>query len=67
LQQVAKELAMLPGEQREAITLHLQGGMRFREIARFQHVPLKTAISRYRCGLQKMRSLLNGKVTECDR
>ena len=66
LQQVAGALAMLPCEQREAITLHLQGGMRFREIARYQHVPLKTAISRYRCGLQKMRSLLNGEVTECD-
>jgi RNA polymerase sigma-70 factor (ECF subfamily) len=67
LRQVAGALATLPCEQREAITLHLQAGMRFREIAQFQHVPLKTAISRYRCGLQKMRSLLNGEVTECDR
>lgn len=67
LQQVAGALATLPCEQREAITLHLQAGMRFREIAQFQHVPLKTAISRYRCGLQKIRSLLNGEVTECDR
>lgn len=67
LQQVAEAMALLPGEQREAITLRLQGGMKFREIARFQSVPLKTALSRYRCGLTKMRSLLDGEVEECDR
>ena len=67
LRQVASALALLPHEQREAITLHLQGGLRFREIAEFQHVPLKTALSRYYGGLQKLRALLNGEVTECDR
>jgi len=67
LRQVAGALAVLPSEQREAITLHLQGGLKFREIAAFQHVPLKTALSRYRGGLLKLRALLNGKVTECDR
>jgi RNA polymerase sigma-70 factor (ECF subfamily) len=66
LRQMAGALALLPGEQREAITLHLQGGMRFREVAEFQHVPLKTALSRYRCGLLKLRSALNGEVTKCD-
>ncbi|MCL5280426.1 MAG: RNA polymerase sigma factor [Planctomycetes bacterium] len=67
LRQIAGALALLPGEQREAITLHLQGGMKFREIAEFQHVPLKTALSRYRGGLLKLRSLLNSEVSECDR
>lgn len=67
LRQMADALALLPGEQREAITLHLQGGMKFREIAEFQHVPLKTALSRYRGGLLKLRSLLNSEVPECDR
>jgi RNA polymerase sigma-70 factor (ECF subfamily) len=67
LRQVAGALALVPGEQREAITLHLQGGMKFREIAEFQHVPLKTALSRYRGGLLKLRSLLNSEVSECDR
>jgi len=59
LKQIAGGLALLPYEQREVITLHLQGGMKFREIAEFQHVPLKTALSRYRGGLLKLRALLN--------
>jgi RNA polymerase sigma-70 factor (ECF subfamily) len=67
LRQMAAALALLPDEQREAITLHLQGGLKFREIAAFQHVPLKTALSRYRGGLLKLRSLLNSEVSECDR
>jgi RNA polymerase sigma-70 factor (ECF subfamily) len=59
LKQIADALALVPYEQREAITLHLQCGMKFREIAEFQHVPLKTALSRYRGGLLKLRALLN--------
>ena len=66
LQQIAEALAQLPAEQREAVTLHLQGGMKFREIAAFQSVPLKTALSRYRCGLGKLRALLDGEVSQCD-
>lgn len=66
LKRIAEALALLPCEQREAVTLHLQGGMRFREIGEFQCVPLKTALSRYRCGLEKLRSLLNEETRECD-
>jgi RNA polymerase sigma-70 factor (ECF subfamily) len=64
LQQLSNALAKLPYNQREAITLHLQAGMKFREIAEFQEVPAKTAQSRYRCGLDKLRSLLNSEVTK---
>ncbi len=67
LRRVARAMALLPREQREAVTLHLQGGMKFREVAEFQHVPLKTALSRYQGGLQKLRVSLNGEVTRCDR
>jgi len=66
LRQMAGALALLSDEQREAITLHLQAGMKFREIAEFQHVPLKTALSRYRCGLARLRALLDGEVSLCD-
>ena len=63
-QQLSNALAQLPYNQRETITLHLQAGMKFREIAEFQDVPLNTVQSRYRCGLEKLRALLNSEVTK---
>ena len=56
LRQLSNALAQLPYSQREAVTLYLQGGMKFREIAEFQDVPTKTAQSRYRCGLVSLRT-----------
>ncbi|MBN2132239.1 MAG: sigma-70 family RNA polymerase sigma factor [Sedimentisphaerales bacterium] len=55
-------LAQLPYEQREVVVLHLQGGLKFRNIAASQGVSINTAMSRYRYGLGKLRSLLNGEV-----
>lgn len=57
-----KAIKQLPYEQREAITLHLQGGTKFKEIARLQNVSLKTVFSRYRYGLNKLRSVLSSEV-----
>ena len=54
----------LPHEQREAVILHLHGDMRFRQIAELQNVSIKTALSRYRYGLDKLRSTMNGEVIE---
>lgn len=51
-------LAELPVDQREAITLHLHGEMKFREIARDLNLSINTVQSRYRYGLEKLRSLL---------
>jgi DNA-directed RNA polymerase specialized sigma24 family protein len=36
--------------------------MKFREIAESQNVLLNTVLSRYRYGLEQLRSQLNGKV-----
>jgi len=55
-------LAELPDEQREAVLLHLHGGLKFREIANVQGVAAKTAESRYRYGIDRLRFLLNGQV-----
>ncbi|HUW17995.1 MAG TPA: sigma-70 family RNA polymerase sigma factor [Sedimentisphaerales bacterium] len=55
-------LARLPFEQREVIILHLKGGMKFREIAAAQGVPVSTAQARYRYGLDKLRFVLNAGV-----
>jgi RNA polymerase sigma factor (sigma-70 family) len=51
-------IAQLVYEQREVIMLHLRGGMTFREIASLQGISINTAKSRYRYGLDKLRTLL---------
>lgn len=59
LTQLNNALAQLSYEQREVITLHLQGGMKFRAIAELQRVSINTVQSRYRYGLDKLRSILS--------
>ena len=51
-------LAQLPLEQRETIILHLNAGMKFKEIAQMQDIPLSTVQGRYRYGLEKLRTIL---------
>lgn len=55
-------LAQIPFEQREAVVLHLHGDMKFREIAKLQAVSSKTIQSRYRYGLDKLRSIMNSEA-----
>ena len=59
---VRSVLKQVPYEQREALVLHLQGDMKFKAIAELQNVSIKTAQSRYRYGLDKLRSILNSEV-----
>ncbi len=51
-------LARLPLEQQETIVLHLNAGMKFKEIAQMQKIPLSTVQGRYRYGLEKLRTIL---------
>jgi RNA polymerase sigma-70 factor (ECF subfamily) len=55
-------LGKLPYDQREAVILRAQLGMKFAQIAKSQRVSINTAQSRYRIGLDKLRSLLNGEA-----
>ena len=57
---VAQALVQLPFEQRETIVLHLQNDMQFKEIARLKTISVNTVMSRYRYGLEKLRSMLDG-------
>ena len=59
-----KAISQLPYEQREVIVLHLQGDMRFSQIAKLRSTSANTIRSRYRYGLEKLRSLLNSEVIE---
>jgi RNA polymerase sigma-70 factor (ECF subfamily) len=55
-------LAQIPYEQREVLTLHMQGGMTFRQIAKIRNASINTVQGRYRYGLNKLRSILNGEM-----
>lgn len=61
---LSEGLARLPFQQCEVIVLHLQGDMKFREIADLQGVSINTVQSRYRYGLDKLRSVLSRELME---
>lgn len=56
--QLARALNTLPEEQRSVLQLKLWEGMTFEEIAAVQGIPLNTAASRHRYGLEKLRTVL---------
>ena len=59
---VTGALSKLPLQQREAVVLHLQGQMGFRQIAGMQAVSVNTVKGRYLYGLERLRSLLSGEL-----
>ncbi len=63
LERLSCAMACLPYEQREAITLRMEANMTFRQIARLQKTSISTVNGRYRYGIGKLRSMLNGEVT----
>ena len=60
---VGGALAELPYEQREAVVLRLCSGMQFNAIARMQGVSIHTVQGRYRYGLDKLKTQLNGNLS----
>jgi RNA polymerase sigma-70 factor (ECF subfamily) len=64
---MSRAVAELPYEQREVLLLHLGGGLKFAEIAESQNISINTVLGRYRYGLEKLRSRLNGEVSKCER
>jgi RNA polymerase sigma-70 factor (ECF subfamily) len=61
-QSLANALSQLPLEQRETIILHLTGGMKFKEIANMQGLSISTVQGRYRYGLNKLRTIVDGEL-----
>ena len=57
-----RAMSQLPHEQKEVIVLHLHGNMKFTQIAKLRGTSVNTIRSRYRYGLDKLRSLLNSEV-----
>jgi len=62
MQLVSNALERLPYEQREVVVLRTRGRMTFKAIAESRQVSIKTVQSRYRYGLEKLKTLLNGQV-----
>lgn len=62
LKLLSSALAALPYEQREVIALHIYSRMRFRTIAESLGISVNTVKGRYRYGIQKLRSILNGEL-----
>ncbi|MFA5783550.1 MAG: sigma-70 family RNA polymerase sigma factor [Phycisphaerae bacterium] len=60
--QVGEALSKLPYEQREVIVLRLQSDLRFTKIAKLQQACANTVRGRYRYGIEKLRSLLDGEI-----
>ena len=58
---LANALAAIPLEQREVIVLHLTGELKFKEIARIQQASISTVHGRYRYGLKKLSTILDGE------
>ena len=56
--ELATALGELPADQRAVVHLKLWAGLTFEEIAATLEIPLNTAASRYRYGLDKMRDQL---------
>jgi RNA polymerase sigma-70 factor (ECF subfamily) len=59
---IARALARLTDEQREVIALRLNGQLKLREIAKLQNIPLTTVRGRYRHGIERLRSIPNGRL-----
>ena len=59
--QISSALEGLPDEQREVVVLRLKGGLKFKTIAELQKVSVNTVQGRYRYGIDKLRSILNGE------
>ena len=60
--QIYEALSRVPYEQREVIALRIKAGMKFKEIAAQQGASVLAVQARYRRGMDKLRSILNGRL-----
>jgi RNA polymerase sigma-70 factor (ECF subfamily) len=60
--QVYEALAQLPEDQREVVILRIKAEMKFQQIAEVQHASYVAVQARYRRGIDKLRSILDGRL-----
>jgi RNA polymerase sigma-70 factor, ECF subfamily len=61
-ERLSRALAELPYEQREVIVLKVKNGLKLKDIAKLQNVSISTVHGRYRYGMDRLRTLLNGEI-----
>ncbi|MBN1796576.1 MAG: sigma-70 family RNA polymerase sigma factor [Sedimentisphaerales bacterium] len=59
---LSSAMAQLPDEQREVVALRIENNMAYKKIAIIQSVSANTVKGRYRYGIDRLRSILNGKI-----
>ncbi len=62
LRSLSQAMAQIPCEQREVVGLYTQGDLTFRQLATIQNASINTVQGRYRYGIAKLRSILNGEL-----
>ena len=60
---VQASLRQLPPDQMEVVVLKLWGELTFAQIGQILAIPLNTAASRYRYGIEALRKMMNHEVT----
>ncbi len=66
LMRLTQALGQLPYEQQEVICLRMEMDMTVGQIAALQHTSVNTVKGRYRYGIERLRSLLDSEVEECN-
>jgi len=62
LRSLSLAMTQIPCEQREVIGLYMTGDLTFRQIAAIQKESINTVQGRYRYGMNRLRTLLNGEL-----
>jgi len=57
---IENALLVLSDRDREIVTLHINGGLKFREIADIMEIPLGTALWAYQKAIGQLRNILGG-------
>lgn len=64
LELLSKAMVELSPEQREVVSMYVDGDLTFKQIAQIQEVPISTVQGRFRYGIEKLQRLLNNEVTK---
>ena len=64
LQLLSKAMGELPCEQREVVSMYMDGHLTFKQIAHIQEVSISTVQGRFRYGIERLQRLLGNEVTK---